>query len=88
LTAVIESFAGALSGGEAIPQQLTDMVSAMSSSPLMGGYTEALNAQESLAISWGLGIGSYLFIVAAALKIAAGIITRTVKIPELENAKE
>ena len=89
LTGVIESFAGALSGGEPIPQQVTDMVSAMSSSPFMGGYTETINDQGSVAISWGLGIGSYMFIAAAAIKIAAGILTRTVEIPEPnKNAKE
>jgi hypothetical protein len=82
LTAVITSFAGALSGGEPIPQQVTDMTSAMSSSPLMGGYTDTINDQGSVAISWGLGIGSYMFIAAAAIKVAAGILTRTAEIPE------
>jgi len=89
LTALITSFAGALTGGETLPQQVTDMTSAMSSSPLMGGYTDTINSQGSVAISWGLGIGSYMFIAAAAIKVAAGILTRTTEVPEPDkNEKE
>ena len=82
LTALVTSFAGALMGGGAIPQQVTDMTSAMSSSPLMGGYTDTINGQGSVAINWGLGIGSYMFIAAAAIKVAAGIMTRAAEVPE------
>ena len=66
LTGVITSFAGSMSGGQPIPQQVTDMVSAMSAFPLTGGYTDTINSSGSIAISWGLGLGSYLFIIAAA----------------------
>ena len=85
LTGVITSFAGFLSGGQPIPQQVTDMVSAMSSSPFMGNYTEAINSSGTVDISWGLAIGSYLFIAAAAIKITAGIILRTSQVPETDK---
>ena len=89
LTAVITSFADALSGGQPLPQQVTDMVSAMSSSPFTGGFTDTINSQGTVAISWGLGVGSYLFIFAAAIKIAAGILLRQSKVPETnKNTKE
>jgi hypothetical protein len=89
LMAVITSFADALSGGQPLPQQVTDMVSAMSSSPFAGGFTDTINSQGTVAISWGLGVGSYLFIFAAAIKIVAGILLGQSKVPETDkNTKE
>jgi len=85
LTGVINAFAGALSGGQPLPQQVTDMVSAMSSSPFSGGYTDTIYGQGSVAINWGLGVGSYLFIVAAAIKITAGVLLRQTKVPESDE---
>ncbi len=82
LAGLITSFASFMGGGQQIPQQINDMASAMSSSPLSGEFTDTINSHGSLNITWGLAIGSYLFIAAAAIKIAAGIITRTAKVPE------
>ena len=58
------------------------MVSSMSQSPLMGGYSDTINSSGNIDINWGLAIGSYLFIVAAVLKITAGFILRMNKNPE------
>jgi hypothetical protein len=82
LAGLIPTFANFVGGGEAIPSQVIDMASAMSSSPLMGEFSDTINSQGTLNISWGLAIGSWLFIVAAAIKIAAGIILRKAKTPE------
>jgi len=87
VSGVINAFAGALSGGHPLPQQVTDMVSAMSSSPFSGGYTDTIYGQGSVAIDWGLGVGSYLFIVAAAIKITAGVLLRQTKVPESDENK-
>ncbi len=82
LAGLIPAFANFVGGGQPVPPQVTDMASAMSSSPLIGEYTDTLNSHGTISATWGLAIGSYLFIAAAAIKIAAGIITRTAKVPE------
>ena len=89
LSGLITQFVGFMGGGEQMPLQVTDMASEMSSSPLMGKFTDSINSHGTLTIIWGLAMGSYLFIAAAAIKIAAGIITRQAKVPETnKNAKE
>jgi len=89
LAGVITSFASFLTGGQPIPQQVTDMVSAMSSSPFSGEFTDTINSSGTINITWGLAMGSYLFIAAAAIKIIAGIILRTAKVTETnKTAKE
>ena len=82
LAGLIPSLASFMGGGQQIPQQVNDLASAMSSSPLGGEFTDTINSLGSLDVTWGLAIGSYLFIAAAAIKIAAGIITRTAEVPE------
>jgi len=89
LSGLITQFAGFMGGGQQIPRQVTDMASEMSSSPLMGEFTDTINSHGTLTVIWGLAMGSYLFIVAVAIKIAAGIILRTAKVPETDkNAKK
>jgi hypothetical protein len=89
LAGLITPFASFVGGEQAIPPQIADMATAMSSSPLMGEYTDTINSHGTMNITWGLAIGSYLFVAAAAIKIAAGIITRTARVPETgKSAKE
>ncbi|MCJ7613217.1 Vps62-related protein, partial [Candidatus Bathyarchaeota archaeon] len=89
LAGLITQFAGVMGGGGELPIQITEMASAMSSSPFGGEFTDSINSSGTIQITWGLAIGSYLFIAAAAIKIAAGILTRTAKIPETDkNTKE
>jgi KaiC/GvpD/RAD55 family RecA-like ATPase len=78
LAGLIPVFANFVGGGQSIPPQISDMASAMSSSPLGGEFSDTINSQGTMDITWSLAIGSYLFIVAAIIKITAGIlITRT-----------
>ena len=89
LAGLITPFANAMAGGATIPPQIDEMAKRMSSSPIMGGYNGTLDSYGSLSISWGLAIGSYLFIAAAITKLAAGIITRKAVVPEkLEKTKK
>jgi hypothetical protein len=89
LTGLITPFANAMAGGATIPPQIEEMAKRMSSSPIMGEYSGTLDSYGSLDISWGLAIGSYLFIAAAITKLAAGIITRKAVVPEkLEKTKK
>ncbi len=82
LAGLITPFANAMAGGETIPPQIDEMAKRMSSSPIMGEYSGTLDSYGNLYISWGLGIGSYLFIAAAITKLAAGIITRKAVVTE------
>ncbi len=82
LAGLITQFAGFIGGGDQMPIQVNDMASAMASSPFSGEFTDTINSSGTLNITWGLAIGSYLFIAAAAIKIVAGIILRTAKVPE------
>jgi len=89
LTGLITPFANAMAGGATIPPQIDEMAKRMSLSPIMGEYSSSLDSYGNLDISWGLAIGSYLFIAAAITKLAAGIITRKVVVPEkLEKTKK
>jgi hypothetical protein len=89
LSGLITPFANAIGGGVTIPPQIDEMARRMSSSPIMGEYSSTLDSYGSLSISWGLAIGSYLFIAAAITKIVAGIITRKAVVPEkLEKTKK
>lgn len=89
LAGLITPFANAMAGGATIPPQIDEMAKRMSSSPIMGEYSSSLDSYGSLDISWGLAIGSYLFIAAAITKLAAGIITRKAVVPEkLEKTKK
>jgi hypothetical protein len=88
LAGVITSFASSLAGGQPIPQQVTDMVSAMSSSPFSGEFTDVINSSGTINITWSLATGAYLFIAAAAIKIVAGIILGTAKVPETNKNTE
>ena len=82
LTVLIDSVAGAFSGGQALPAEVTNIVTAISSAPFGGSTTQTIDSAGSASLSWGLGIGVYLFIVAAAIKIVAGIMLRKIKIEE------
>ena len=89
LSGTIQQFAGAVGGGGEIPAQVTDLASAMSAAPLGGEFSESVNSEGTLNITWGLAVGSYLFIAATVIKIVGGILTRTVEIPEPDkNIKE
>jgi hypothetical protein len=48
----------------------------------MGEFTDTVNSHGTLTIIWGLAMGSYLFIAAATIKIAAGIILRKNQVAE------
>jgi len=87
LTGLITPFANAMGGGT-VPTQIDEMAKEMASSPITGEYSDTLDSYGILRISWGLGIGSYLFIAAAITKLAAGIIVRKAVGTEKQETKE
>jgi hypothetical protein len=82
LVGLITQFTGFVGGGEPMPIQINEMASAMSSSPFGGEFISTIDSSGTINITWGLAVGSYLFIAAAAIEIVAGIILRTAKVPE------
>ncbi len=84
LATLLPVFAGAF-GQVAVSSEVETIAEQMSSSPLQGNYSSVLDAYGSVYLSWGLGIGSYLFIVSAILKLAAWfvLIKTAVKPPKL-----
>ncbi len=84
LSGLITSFANAI-GGEAVPQQIDEMIREMASSPIMGEYSDTLDSYGILRVFWGLGIGAYMFIAAAVTKLAAGIFVRRAIVPEKQE---
>jgi len=76
LAGLIPQFAGAFSGGAPLPTEVEQMAKNMSSSPILGSYSGTLDAYGQIYVWWGLGIGSYLFIAAAIVKIVAGVVAR------------
>ncbi len=65
--------AGGLVPGQGIPQAAVDMVHAIAGSPIAGTTSAWFETVGFTTVSWGLGIGAYLFIVAAILRLVAGL---------------
>jgi len=76
LSGLITPLANAVAGGVEIPPQIDEMAKRMSASPIMGEYSGTIEDYGNIYIIWGLALGSYMFIVAAVLKIIGGILLR------------
>ena len=75
-------FASGLVPGQNIPPQLDTMVHAIAGNPVYGTTSQTFDVIGTTTVNWGFGIGAYLFLVAAVIRIAAGFIMRSA--PELE----
>ncbi|MCP8308434.1 MAG: Vps62-related protein [archaeon] len=73
LASMLPSFA-AFGGGE-VPVELSTISNQISSSPIIGSYSGVIGDYGFVQLSWGLGLGSYLLLIAAIIKIVGGIIT-------------
>lgn len=63
--------------GQAPPSNVTDLVGTIGASPIGGTATSTFPVVGSTTISWGFGIGAYLFLAAAVIRIVAGFISRS-----------
>jgi len=75
-------WASALVPGQTIPPQVETMVKAVAGNPVYGAYSQSLPIVGVTTVSWGFGIGAYLFLVAAIMRIVVGFMIRTT--PELQ----
>jgi hypothetical protein len=76
-------FAAGLFPGQSIPSQVESMVRAVSASPIGGVTSSQFPIVGSTTVNWGLGVGAYLFIVAAVLRIVGGFVMYSA--PELQK---
>lgn len=75
-------YASALVPGQMMPPQLNMMVNTIAANPIYGTTSQYFDVVGTTTVNWGFGIGVYLFLAAAAVRIAAGFIMRSA--PELQ----
>jgi hypothetical protein len=76
-------FAYGMFPGQTIPPQITNTIQAIAASPIQGSGTSSMPIIGLTTVTWGLGIGAWLFVVAAILKLIGGYIMYTT--PDLQN---
>jgi Na+-transporting methylmalonyl-CoA/oxaloacetate decarboxylase gamma subunit len=77
MTSIIQSLA--TSFGLSLPPEATQMAQAVAQQPLQGTQTTAVGSYGSVALSWGLGLGAYMLLAAAIVRLVAAIVLRGVK---------
>lgn len=70
-------WASSLVPGQAIPPQLDAMVRTIAGNPVYGTTAQAFQVVGVTTVNWGFGIGAYLLLAAAIVRIAAGFIIRS-----------
>ena len=76
-------FASSLVPGQTLPSQVEDMVGTIAGNPVYGTTTQQFPIVGATTVNWGFGIGAYLFVVAAVIRIIAGFMARST--PELQE---
>jgi hypothetical protein len=70
-------WASQLVPGQGIPPQLDTMVRTIAGNPLMGTASQQFPVVGVTTVIWGFGVGAYMFVAAAVVRIAAGYIMRS-----------
>lgn len=78
-------FASGLIPGQNIPTELDALVRTIAGQPVAGSSSQTFPVIGSTTVNWGLGLGAYLFLVAAAIRIVGGVLLR--RTPELTSNK-
>lgn len=84
LASMIESLASLM--GATLPPEGYQMAQAIGQRPIQGTQTQTFVDFGSVALSWGLGLGAYMILAAAIIKLISGVFLR--RIPELELTPE
>ena len=80
--------ASSLLPGQSIPPEVESMVRDLASNPISGSTTQVFQEVGATTVNWGFGIGAYLFIVAAIMRIIGGIMMRAAPDLNPEPKKE
>lgn len=70
--------------GQQVPPEATALVNSVASSPVSGTASQTMPVVGATTVTWGFGIGAYLFLAAAAIRIVAGLVSFTA--PNLDAA--
>jgi hypothetical protein len=76
-------WASQLVPGQGLPSGVEVLVRTVAGSPVVGSASQLFPVVGVTSVSWGFGVGAYLFVVAAVLRIAGGVVMR--RAPELEQ---
>jgi hypothetical protein len=68
--------------GQSIPAGVQTLVSSVASSPISGTASQTFDVVGTTTVTWGFGIGAYLFVVAAVIRTVAALVMRGA--PEME----
>jgi hypothetical protein len=69
-------FAAQLLPGQSIPAGVQSLIGSIASSPISGTASQTFDIVGSTTVTWGFGIGAYLFVVAAVIRIIAALVMR------------
>ncbi len=78
-------FASGLIPGQSIPAELETLVRTIAGQPVSGTASQAFPVIGSTTVNWGFGLGAYLFVVAAVVRIVGGVMVRGT--PDLTGEK-
>jgi hypothetical protein len=84
LASLIESLASLM--GATLPPEGYQMAQAIGRQPIQGTQAQTFPDFGSVALSWGLGLGAYMILAAAIVKLISGVLLR--RIPELDIVPE
>ena len=68
--------ASSLLGGQAVPQEAVHLVNAVAANPSGGSATQTFPVVGATTVTWGFGLGAYLFILGAVVRIVGGFVMR------------
>jgi hypothetical protein len=67
-------WASQVAPGQSLPSGIVDMVHAIAGNPVVGTTSQSLPYVGVTVVSWGFGLGACLLVVAAAIRIVAGVL--------------
>ncbi|MFI5404412.1 MAG: hypothetical protein ACHQYR_01645, partial [Candidatus Gagatemarchaeaceae archaeon] len=71
--------ASSLLGGQSIPPAATQLVSTVASNPIGGTASQTFPVVGATTVAWGFGVGAYLFLAGAVVRIVGGFVMRRAK---------
>jgi len=80
ITASLPSLAAGL--GASLPPEAIEMAEVIAQQPLQGEQTYSIENVGSVYLAWGLGLGVYMFLASAIVKIVGGLIIRKTTTPK------
>jgi len=75
----VQTLGPLISPGTGLPNEVKEVTNAIMGSPILGHTNQIFPSVGFLTISWGFGIGSYLFILAAIIWVIAALVISSVK---------